>query len=153
MRFLLQRVLDGKVTIYEWDGKKEKSFEKINKGMVVYVGISKEDLTDYKKKIVRCVEKIWKLKMFQDEKWRINASLEDVKGEILLISNFTLYGSNKKWRQIDFWFSAPYEEAEEIYNELLDELQKRYPTKAWEFWGDMEITSCASGPVNIVWDL
>jgi D-tyrosyl-tRNA(Tyr) deacylase len=80
-----------------------------------------------------------------------SVKLEDIGGELLIISNFTLYGRNKKGGSIDFCHAAPYDQAEEVYNYLVETLSKTtIPFQTGDFGAMMEVSSVNSGPVNMV---
>lgn len=96
MKVIIQRVHQASVLI---DTTTRRS---IGAGMVVYVGISHEALAQRSAKVEKFVQKLAHLKIFEDHQGKINASLLDIQGELLLISNFTLHGRNHKGNQIDF---------------------------------------------------
>lgn len=145
MRFLIQVVDDATVQILD-----KNTQNSIKRGLLIYVWISKYDLDDYTQKISRFTNKIWWLKVFADhDEHRIDLSLNDVNGSILLISNFTLYGNNKKGRQVDFSTSAKGAEAQNIYNYLVEQLQKAwYDLLTWEFGAMMKVSSTNDWPLN-----
>lgn len=149
MRFLIQSVQSASVLI-----EKEAKYEEINRGILIYVAISNADLDDYQSKIAKFVSKITKTRCLKWDDDEISQSLEDIKGEILLISNFTLYGNNKKWAKMSFTDSAPFGEANKIYDLLLEELKKTwFVVKSWIFGAMMDIKSQNIWPLNYVWDL
>ncbi|MCF7834666.1 D-aminoacyl-tRNA deacylase [Candidatus Gracilibacteria bacterium] len=149
MRFLIQSVQSASVLI-----EKEAKYEEINRGILIYVAISNADLDDYQSKIAKFVSKITKTRCLKGDDDEISQSLEDIKGEILLISNFTLYGNNKKGAKMSFTDSAPFGEANKIYDLLLEELKKTgFVVKSGIFGAMMDIKSQNIGPLNYVWDL
>ncbi|NOZ44810.1 MAG: D-aminoacyl-tRNA deacylase [bacterium] len=91
--------------------------------------------------------------MLSSEQKKIELSLTDTQGEILVIPNFTLYGEAKKGNKINFSKSAKFAEAQEIYNFLLQRMQKNFPQiKTGEFGAMMEIESKNIGPINYIRD-
>lgn len=131
----------------------EHSYEAaIEKWLLIYVGISKEDIESYEEKIAKFVEKISVLKCFHVD-GKINSSIDEVHGSILLISNFTLYGRSEKWQKLDFSQSADYENAEKIYNALIEALRaKGLRVKTGIFGAYMEVSSVNAGPINFLLD-
>lgn len=119
--------------------------------MLIYVGIGKEDVENYEDKINKFVDKITTLKCFHVD-GKINSAIDEVQGEILLISNFTLYGRADKGQKLDFSQSADYATAEKIYNELFHMLAKKVTVKTGVFGGYMEVGSVNAGPINLVLD-
>lgn len=102
-------------------------------------------------KIDKFIEKISTLKCFHVD-GKINSSLADVNGQILLISNFTLYGKSDKGQKLDFSQSADFATAESIYNALVESLRKKIPVETGMFGGYMEVESVNAGPINLVMD-
>ena len=148
MRYLIQVVNNATLQIVEKNIKKS-----IWRWLVVYVGISKEDENDYENKIEKISDKIPNLKLFDDEDWKLNLSLKDIEGDLLLIPNFTLFWKNKKWNQIDFSFSSWYNNAKNIYTSLVKSFEKKFNFfECWEFWANMKISSENDWPINVVLD-
>ncbi len=146
MRFVVSVVDNASVKVAE------KNYEaSIGKWLLVYVGISRDDLEDYESKIAKFVDKISVLKCFHAD-GKIHASLQDVDGEVLLISNFTLYGRADKWQKLDFSQSADFENAEKIYNLLIQKMSASMPVKTGVFGAYMEVSSVNGGPINLVLD-
>ena len=143
MRAVIQRVTSA---ILKVDGK---LISQIKQGLVVLVGISTEDTF---KDANYIAEKIPKLRIFEDKNEKMNLSVLDVDGEVLLISNFTLYGETKGTNRPSFTNSAKFTDAEPIYNYLARILAEKVPTKEGVFGGDMKIEINADGPVTIVMD-
>lgn len=114
MRAVLQRVTSSKVVV---DGEIVGSIEK---GLNVLLGISKEDTIE---DIPYLKDKIINLRIFEDEEGKMNKSLLDVGGEILLISQFTLYGDCRKGRRPNFMEALGGEEANKIYDEFVKSLK------------------------------
>ena len=142
MRVTIQRVSEASVLI----NQKVKS--EIKQGLVLLLGISSDDCSD---DIEWLCKKITSLRIFSDEQGKMNQSLIDVKGQILLISQFTLFASTKKGNRPSFIRSAHpdiaiplYEEFHKYLEQLLDT-----PIASGEFGADMKVRLCNVGPVTI----
>ena len=142
MRVTIQRVSEASVLI----NQKVKS--EIKQGLVLLLGISSDDCSD---DIEWLCKKITSLRIFSDEQGKMNQSLIDVKGQILLISQFTLFASTKKGNRPSFIRSAHpdiaiplYEEFHKCLEQLLDK-----PIASGEFGADMKVRLCNDGPVTI----
>ncbi|MDR2540614.1 MAG: D-aminoacyl-tRNA deacylase [Candidatus Peribacteria bacterium] len=116
MRLVIQSVSSASVRLPEYEGISRS----ISRGVVIYFGISTADLPDYPEKIEKIVRKLPTIRFLEGEKG-INQSLNDVDGEILLISNFTVYGTNHKGTSMEFTGSAPFSEAKAIYDYFIAE--------------------------------
>lgn len=149
MRFIIQNVQEASVEIV-W----KNVINSIWMWLLIYVWIWVEDIDSYKEKINRFVNKIWNLKLFSLENWKIELSLKDVSWEILMISNFTLYWSQKKWTKIDYCKSAPFKNAKIIYLELIESIRVAWiKIKSWKFWWDMKIRSINNWPINFILEI
>lgn len=141
MRVLVQRSLSSRVSV------DDKVIGSIPKGFVLLVGFSKEDtISD----IEYCIQKIKKLRIFNDENNQMNLSIDDVEGQILSISQFTLYGDVTKGNRPSFIEAMSYEEAKkmyEIFNQKLKETGLKVETG--EFGADMKVEITNDGPVTI----
>ncbi len=146
MKFLIQVVNHASVNIVE-----KNITNKISKWLLIYVWVSKDDVSDYTQKIDKFVNKIWSTKFFHNpQTHKIDQSINDINGQILLISNFTLYWSNKKWTKLDFTDSAWYEDANRIYEDLIIKLkQHNIKVQTWEFGAYMLVDSQNDWPINI----
>ena len=148
MRLLIQQVKSATLDI-----KDDNIHREIWKWIIIYLWIHVDDIETYKEKISRIVKKLPQIKCLDWEDWNISASLQDINWEILLISNFTLYGRNNKWTKLDFVYSAPYKIAKEIYNYFIQEAKNNWlKIQTGEFWAEMEITSINVWPLNYVFD-
>ncbi len=144
MRAIVQRVKRSSVAV---DGK---VIGAIGAGFNVLLGVSTED-TDKDLKYIE--EKIAGLRLFDDENGVMNVSLEDRKGEILLISQFTLYGDARKGRRPSYIHAQKGEEAVVFYERLVQNLrEKGFKVETGEFGADMEVTIINDGPVTILLD-
>ena len=143
MKIVVQKV--KKCVLYS-EGER---FSEIGKGMLVLVGVSVDDKMESVKKIA---SKILKLRIFDDENGKTNKNVFDIGGEIMLVSNFTLYANLKGTNRPDFIKSARPEQAEPIYNELLSELRKEIKTESGVFQTHMEIEMIADGPGTYIYE-
>ncbi len=146
MRAVLQRVKEAKVMI------DDNIVGSINKGILVLLGIGKND---DKRDIEWMAEKVVNLRIFEDEKGKMNLSLLDVNGEVLVVSQFTLYGDARKGRRPSFSEAAPPELGEKLYKEFVDYIKKRYnniKVETGEFGAMMEVYLVNWGPVTILID-
>lgn len=115
MKIVIQRVKEGKLYV-------ENFFRgKIEKGFVVFVGIGKGDTED---KIEYFIKKILSLRIFEDENGKMNYSLKDVKGEIMVVPQFTLYGDCKKGNRPDFTMAEKGEIAKELFIKFVEKLKE-----------------------------
>lgn len=147
MKFLIQRVTQARVTIQADD-----ITNSIGEWLLVYMGIHRDDVEhDWKEKVDRFVRRIDKLELFSTPEKKKSLWLRDIDWELLVISNFTLYGRNKKAWSVDFTHAAGYDIANKIYDYCIDELQKKWlSVKTWIFGAQMEVSSVLDGPVNVV---
>lgn len=144
MRVVIQRVKKAKVEI---QGKLEAQ---IGMGLMVLVGVSK---TDTAEDAAYIAEKICGLRIFTDENDKMNLSVEDVGGEILLVSQFTLYADARKGRRPSFDQSSKGEHAKEMYEGLVETIRaKGFDIKTGVFGADMDISLINHGPVTIQLD-
>ncbi|MCR5741429.1 MAG: D-tyrosyl-tRNA(Tyr) deacylase [Gammaproteobacteria bacterium] len=144
MRALIERVKYAKCEI---DGKVHSS---IDKGLLVYIAFT---LGDDSKTITSMVQKIKKLRIFEDENHKMNKSILDIGGEVLLISSFSLYGDTKGNNRPSFVKSLNYHEAEPLFNSFISELEREVPLKVGVFGADMMINAVNDGPVSIIIDM
>ncbi|AIS52319.1 D-tyrosyl-tRNA(Tyr) deacylase Dtd [Thermoanaerobacter kivui] len=144
MRAVVQRVTRGEVSV---DGQVISS---IGKGFVVLVGISVDDTEE---DVGYMADKIVNLRVFEDEKGKMNLSLLDVGGEILLVSQFTLFGDVRKGRRPNFMMAQNPEEALKFFNLLVQEIEKRgVSVKTGKFQAMMKVLIENDGPVTILID-
>lgn len=145
MRAVVQRVSHASVTI-EGNVKSE-----IGKGFLVLLGI--ED-TDTDEDVQWLSGKIARMRVFEDENQLMNLSLDDVHGDILLISQFTLFASTKKGNRPSFIRAARPEKAIPLYETFIKQLQSEFQGKVLtgEFGADMKVELLNDGPVTIVID-
>ena len=144
MRAVCQRV--NSAVRYE-SGKK---ISEIGKGLLVYAGFSADDELEG---IKHALDKIAGLRIFDDSDGKLNLSLSSVGGEMMFVSNFTLYGDCSRGYRPSFIKSMGFDPASKLYNEAAEYLRsKGVVVKTGVFGGDMTIESSADGPVNIIVD-
>ena len=144
MRAVVQRVTSSSVLV------NENVIGEIGIGFNVLIGISKEDTLEDLNYIK---DKIVNLRVFHDENDKMNLSLLDVKGEILVISQFTLYGDCRKGRRPNFMEAQGGDEAKKLYEEFLKLLKTSgLKVESGEFGADMKVNINNDGPVTILLD-
>ena len=145
MRIVIQRVSHASVTI----NKQVKS--SIGNGYLILLGIGKEDTEE---DIDWLVKKIIGLRIFDDEMGVMNRSIMDIKGEILVVSQFTLMASYKKGNRPSWIHAAPHELSIPLYNRFCDALSEAMgkPVDTGEFGADMKVELLNDGPVTICMD-
>ena len=144
MRFLIQRV--GKASVKVDD----KIVGKIGKGFLVLVGITHEDTKEIADLMVR---KLLKLRVFSDENDNMNLALHDIDGELLLISQFTLYANCKHGNRPDFLNAAKPEYAKDIYEYVVESCKNDgIIVQEGIFGADMKVELLNDGPVTIILD-
>lgn len=145
MRAVIQRVSEASVTI---DSMKNGS---IRKGFMILLGIEHEDA---KEDIEWLVKKIVALRVFSDDEGKMNLSVQDVKGEFLVVSQFTLHASTKKGNRPSFIKAARPEQAIPLYEQFKKELadQSQCKVESGEFGADMKVALVNDGPVTIIID-
>lgn len=144
MRAVVQRVDEASVVV------DEKTVGSIEKGLLVLLGVGEED---NEKDLDYLVEKIIGLRIFQDENDKMNLSLIDVRGELLVVSQFTLYGDARKGKRPSFSSSAGPEVGNKYYEEFVNKA-KEYgiKTETGIFGADMKVKLVNNGPVTILLD-
>ncbi|MDD3278668.1 MAG: D-aminoacyl-tRNA deacylase [Lachnospiraceae bacterium] len=141
MRLLIQRVTEGSVTI---DGTVSGS---IKKGFVVFIGIENDDTTVIVEKMVR---KLLGLRIFEDENGKTNLSLKDVHGQLLLISQFTLYADCQHGNRPSFINAGAPDHANRLYEYMISLCQREYgPVATGQFGADMKVALVNDGPFTI----
>ena len=142
MRAVVQRVQTATVTV---KGDKVAS---INKGLLVFLGIGAGDSTN---DLQYMVSKIAQLRAFQDKNGKMNLSLAEVQGEVLAVSQFTLFGDCRKGRRPSFIEAAPPEKAEELYEYFTDQIKKKgIPAQCGQFGAMMDVSLVNDGPVTLI---
>jgi D-aminoacyl-tRNA deacylase len=145
MRIVIQRVSSASVEI---DGK---TISRISKGLMILLGIENEDVPD---DVQWLTAKVAKLRIFDDPAGIMNLSVNEVGGEILVVSQFTLHASTKKGNRPSYIRAAPPDKAIPLYELFLDQLKKEISGKiqAGVFGAMMDVKLVNSGPVTILID-
>ncbi|MGI8383231.1 D-aminoacyl-tRNA deacylase [Robertmurraya sp. P23] len=142
MRVVVQRSKEASVTV---DGK---TIGEITKGFVLLVGITHSDTTEDAKYVA---EKIVNLRVFEDQEGKMNLSLSQVEGEILSISQFTLYGDCRKGRRPNFMEAAHPDHASVIYNQFNQLLRDQgVKVETGQFGAMMDVALINDGPVTLI---
>lgn len=144
MRFVIQRVTESSVKV---DGK---VIGQIGKGFMVLIGVADSDTKEIADKMVK---KMTGLRIFEDEEGKTNLSLDAVGGELLLISQFTLYANCKKGNRPSFVEAGKPDMAEELYEYIISKCKEHIPVvKRGMFGADMKVSLVNDGPFTIVLD-
>ena len=144
MRFVIQRVSESEVKV---DGK---VLGKIGKGFMVLIGVSDSDTKEIADKMVK---KMLGLRIFEDEQGKTNLSLEAVGGELLLISQFTLYANCKKGNRPSFIEAGAPDMASDIYEYIIAKCKEQVNVvERGQFGADMKVSLVNDGPFTIVLD-
>lgn len=142
MKLVVQRVKNSKVTV------DNKITGKIEKGFLVLLGVTH---TDTKETADFLVKKLCNLRVFTDENDKMNLSIKDIDGELLIVSQFTLYADCKKGNRPSFVDSAKPEMAEQLYKYFVEQCQKEVKNVETGIFGaHMEVELLNSGPVTII---
>ncbi|HHX10650.1 MAG TPA: D-tyrosyl-tRNA(Tyr) deacylase [Firmicutes bacterium] len=142
MRAVFQRVRSARVVV---DGEQVSA---IGPGALVLLGVGKDDT---EKDVTYMAGKIAGLRVFSDEEGKMNLSLLDISGEVLVVSQFTLYGDVKKGKRPGFDQAAPPQKGEELYLKVVEELQGMGLTvKTGVFGANMQVELVNDGPVTIL---
>jgi D-tyrosyl-tRNA(Tyr) deacylase len=144
MRTVVQRVSQAEVVIGG------ACVARIGKGILALAAISQQDT---EKDLVWMAKKIVELRIFSDSQGKLNLSLQDIGGELLVVSQFTLYGDCKKGRRPSYSDAAPPAEAEKLYERFLEIIRQYVPNvKTGQFQAMMEVNLSNSGPVTLIID-
>ena len=144
MKFVIQRVSKASVTV------DNNVIGKINKGFLVLIGVTHNDTKETADLMIR---KLLNLRVFSDENDKMNLSLKDVDGELLLISQFTLYANCKRGNRPDFINAAKPDVAKELYEYIITKCNENgYKVETGEFGADMKVELLNDGPVTIILD-
>ncbi len=144
MKAVVQRVSKASVTV------KNEQISSISEGLVVLLGVQTDDT---KKDADFLVEKIINLRIFEDENGKMNISLKDVGGELLVVSQFTLLGDCRKGRRPSYIKAAPPETANSLYEYFSDHaVALGVETKTGKFQAMMDVSLINNGPVTILLD-
>ncbi len=144
MRCVIQRVSRAKVSV------DDEIVGEIGSGILALLGVSVEDTA---KDAIYLLEKTLNLRIFEDAAGKMNLSLRDIGGELLVVSQFTLYGDVRKGRRPSFIEAAPPEKADELYNFFVSEARKQIKkVETGRFQAMMDVELVNDGPVTILLD-
>lgn len=145
MRIVLQRVKEASVEI---DTEIAGS---INRGLLIYLGIEDED---HQEDIDWLIKKVTQMRIFSDEEGKMNLNIKDVEGEILIVSQFTLYASTKKGNRPSFTNAAKPELAKKFYEDFIETLKSALVTniQTGRFGANMQVASINDGPLTFLLD-
>ncbi len=145
MKAVIQRVQNAEVTIAL------KKHAEIRQGLLILLGIEHQDCTQ---DVEWLATKISNLRIFNDKNNRMNLSLSDIKGECLVVSQFTLHASTKKGNRPSYIRAAPPEIAIPLYEQFIDELRKKTNVfiQSGVFGANMQVALTNDGPVTIIID-
>ena len=144
MRAVVQRVNRGSVTV------DENTVGSIGKGFVILLGVSEKDTSE---DVAYMTDKIVNLRIFEDEDEKMNLSLQDIKGELLVVSQFTIYGDCRKGRRPNFMNAARPEKAEALYLEFVSRCREMgVKTETGTFQASMTVNIENDGPVTVIVD-
>lgn len=143
MKLVIQRVKSASVSI---DGR---VYNAIQQGLLLLVGVGPED---DQKDLDYAVRKIVNMRIFSDDEGKMNLSVKDIQGEILSVSQFTLFADTKKGNRPAFTGAAKPDMAEAFYQEFNQELAKEVSVEAGVFGADMQVELVNDGPVTIILD-
>lgn len=142
MRAVIQRVKESSVTV------KNEIIGNIGRGLLVLLGVANEDKADDAEYLA---DKITNLRIFEDDKGKMNRSLLETGGEMIVVSQFTLLGDCRKGRRPSFMNAADPEKANELYEHFVKEVrQKGVSVKTGRFRAMMEVSLINDGPVTII---
>lgn len=142
MKFVIQRVSHASVTVHE------ETIGRINQGYLVLIGVGKEDTRE---DADRLVKKMIGLRIFADENGKINKSLKDVNGRLLLVSQFTLYADCRHGNRPGFTEAAGPDMANELYEYIIESCKKEVAVvEQGEFGADMKVELLNDGPFTIL---
>lgn len=144
MRVVIQRVLEAKVTV------EDQCIGSIGKGLLILLGVGSEDTKEIAD---RYVDKILKMRIFADDNGKTNLSLQDVQGEVLVVSQFTLYADCRRGNRPDFINAAGADKARELYEYVVNNVRERLGNvQSGKFGADMKVSLINDGPFTIVLD-
>ena len=144
MKFVIQRVNNASVEV------EKRIVGKINQGFLVLIGITNSDTKEIADMLI---SKLLKLRIFEDENGKMNLSIKDVNGSLLLVSQFTLYASCKKGNRPDFLNAAKPDYANELYEYIIDRCKnENIEVQTGIFGAEMKVSLLNDGPVTIILD-
>jgi D-tyrosyl-tRNA(Tyr) deacylase len=138
---LLQRVIHASVTV------ENKIIGAIDSGLLVFIGVERED---QEKNADRLLERILGYRIFSDAADKMNLSVQDVKGGLLLVPQFTLAADTKKGMRPSFTSAASPEHGQKLFNYLLNQAKQQHLVAAGQFGAHMQVNLCNDGPVTFL---
>ncbi len=144
MRFVIQRVKHASVTV------DNETVGSIGRGFLVFIGVADDDTKEIADKLIK---KLIGLRIFEDEAGKTNLALADVEGQLLLVSQFTLYADCKKGNRPSFIKAGKPDMAEEMYNYIIEQCKTMIPVVEKGIFGaDMKVELLNDGPFTILFD-
>lgn len=143
MRIVIQRVNQAKVSVHE------EPIAAIDRGLLVLLGIEELDTEEDASWLLN---KVLKMRIFEDEHGKMNKSVVDINGTLLVVSQFTLHASTKKGNRPSFIKAAKPDKAEVLYNYFIKQCQKQVHTQTGRFGATMQVSLVNDGPVTIIMD-
>lgn len=142
MRAVVQRVKSASVSV------EEKEISRISSGLLIFLGVSKSDEPSDAEYLA---DKVAHLRIFEDQNAKMNRSLIDTGGDILVVSQFTLYGDCRKGRRPSFIDAAPPEKAKALYEYFTEQIKnKGIPAQSGQFRAMMDVALVNDGPVTLI---
>jgi D-aminoacyl-tRNA deacylase len=145
MRVVVQRVVRASVTV------NQEIVAQIGRGLLVFLGVESSDCRD---EILWLAGKLARLRLFSDEDGAMNLSVQDLQGDLLVVSQFTLFASTRKGNRPSFLGAAPPEQAHQLYQEFCGQLETEIgkPVRRGMFGANMQVDLVNDGPVTICID-
>ena len=144
MKALIQRVKKARIEIV----KQNRFLGVIGKGLVIFLGISPEDNEET---IDFMIKKILNLRIFDNSKGKFDLSILDIQGEVLVVSQFTLFADTDKGNRPSFFSAAPPKQAKELYHSFIKKIKHKIPaTRSGIFGADMQVLLQNDGPVTLM---
>ena len=145
MKAIIQRVSKAKVTI------DDKVRGKISEGLLIFIGIAQDDSMSH---VIKLADKILSLRIFNDINKKMNLSVHDIQGNLLIISQFTLYADCNKGNRPSFINAASPVHAKKIYNEFVNYMnQQKINVQSGVFGADMKVSLVNTGPSTFILDV
>lgn len=145
MKAVIQRVRHASVTV------NQHTIGQIERGVLVYLGLAHGDTLAIGQKMV---DKILNYRLFANAQDKLDYSLRDVGGGLLIVSQFTLLADTRSGRRPDFAGAMPPADARDLFAQIVDYANAQYPNVATgEFGADMQVVSCNDGPINFIVEL